>query len=167
MTDWKKNLDSRYISGEDLFYELHGFKKSMVVSISSFKDSETFDQKTQRNVTVTELKLQTLDGKPLYKGVILGKIGRGEVLEAEFGTRSLEDWIGKPFVMKAVADRRHGQVVRFAKYYPPKKDVFTEDKLAPASSAIISGKYKLDQVKVDYQITDEMFKKLEDLCKKN
>lgn len=165
MTDWKKNLDSRYISGEDLFLELNGFKKSMVVSISGFKDSEVYDQKAKENIIQTELKLQTADGKPLYKGTILNKTN-GKVLFEEFKTRNLEDWVGKLFVMKAVADRRHGQVVRFAKYYPPRKDVFTEEKLTPASTAIIAGTYKLEQVKKDYQITDEMFKKLEGLCQK-
>lgn len=165
MTDWKKNLDSRYISGEDLFLELNGFKKSMVVSISGFKDSEVYDQKQNCNIIQTELKLQDMNGKKLYKGTILNKTN-GKVLAEEFKTRIIEEWIGRPFVMKAVADRRHGQVVRFAKYYPPKKDKFTEDKLAPASAAIIAGKYKLEQVKVDYEITDEMFKKLEELCQK-
>lgn len=117
-TYWKKNLDSRYISGEDLQEEMHGLKKEMAVMIDRFEDSETFDQNNQKSVTKTGLWLKELNGRPVYKPVILNNTN-GDFLEKEFKTKYLEEWIGKPFVLYAKPDKRHGFVARFKKYYAP------------------------------------------------
>ena len=54
-THWKKNNDPRYISGEELKFELHGLKDNMVVQIVKFNDSETFDQANNSTVVKTGL----------------------------------------------------------------------------------------------------------------
>ena len=53
LTHWKKNNDSRYISGEDLKSELKGLKKEMAVVISKFEDAETFDQSANQKMIRT------------------------------------------------------------------------------------------------------------------
>ena len=116
-THWKKNNDSRYISGEDLHASLKGLKPEMIVQIVSFKDADTFDQKSQKDLTKTGLNLQELNGAYLYKPVILNNTN-AKFLIKEFGSEYIEDWFGKPFVIYAHQDRRHGYVARFKKYYP-------------------------------------------------
>lgn len=116
-THWKKNNDPRYISGEELKFELHGLKDNMVVQIVKFSDSETFDQANQSTVVKTGLFLADLNGIPLRKPVILNNTN-GKFLEKAFGSKFLEDWIGKPVVLYAATDKRHGYVARFKAYYP-------------------------------------------------
>jgi hypothetical protein len=117
-THFKKNLDSRYISGEDLQAELNGLKKEQVVVIDKFEDSETFDQNSQTKAVKTGFFLKTLDGKPVYKPVILNNTN-AKFCRKEFGSDYMEDWIGKPFVLYAQPDKRFNFVARFKKYYPP------------------------------------------------
>ncbi len=121
-TPWRKNLDPRYISGEDLLVGMNGLKKEMVVTIAKFTDVPTFNQKEQKDVTSTAIWLMDYETKKLiYKPVILN-VGRGKFLSKELGNGSLyiEDFSTDiPFVMFAQADSRHGHVVRFRKYYPP------------------------------------------------
>ncbi len=121
-TAWRKNLDPRYISGEDLITEMNGLKKEMIVTIAKFSDVPTFNQKEQKEVTSTAIWLIDFQTKKLiYKPVILN-VGRGKFLSKELGNGSLyiEDFsTDTPFTMFAQADPRHGQVVRFRKYYPP------------------------------------------------
>ena len=117
-THWKKNNDSRYISGEDLRSGLKGLKPEMHVIIDRFEDSKTFDQNTQTDVVKTGFWLKELNGTPVYKPVILNNTN-AKFCVKEFGSDYLEDWIGKPLTLYALADRRHGFVARFKKYIPP------------------------------------------------
>jgi len=119
-THWKKNNDSRYISGEDLKHGEslgHGLRPEMVVTITSFKDAEAFDQKEQEKIIKTGLLLAEYpSGKALHKPVLLN-VKNGEFLQKEFGSEFLEDWIGKPVTLFAMPDKRHGYVARFKKFF--------------------------------------------------
>jgi len=119
-THWKKNNDSRYISGEDLHSGLKGLKPEMVVEIVSFEDTETFDQNQNKQIVKTGLNLKEHQGGKVYKPVILNNTN-AKFLVKEFASEFMEDWIGKPIVLYAQADRRHGYVARFKKYYAPKQ----------------------------------------------
>jgi hypothetical protein len=118
LTHWKKNIDSKYVSGEDLVNSLKGLKPEMVVEITKFEDSETFDQQLQAKITKTGLFLKEVNGAHLYKPVILNKTN-AVFLTMNFNTAFMEHWVGKPVVLFAKADKRHGQVVRFRKYIAP------------------------------------------------
>lgn len=120
LTHWKKNNDSRYISGEDLQGELNGLKKEMVVVIDRFQDAETFDQTKNAKAVKTGFFLKTLDGKAVYKPVILNNTN-AKFCRQEFNSEYMEHWLNKPFVLYAMPDKRHGFVARFKKYYPPAK----------------------------------------------
>lgn len=120
LTHWKKNNDSRYISGEDLQGELNGLKKEMVVVIDRFQDAETFDQTKNAKSVKTGFYLKTLDGKAVYKPVILNNTN-AKFCRQEFNSEYMEHWLNKPFVLYAMPDKRHGFVARFKKYYPPAK----------------------------------------------
>lgn len=122
-TPWRKNIDPRYISGEDLLNGDtlgKGLRKEMVVCIEKQQDAPAFDQKLQQETTKTSLNLKDLStGKPVYKPVLLN-VTRAEFLTKESGgSIFMEDWYGIPFVMYAKPDKRHGHVVAFKKYYPP------------------------------------------------
>lgn len=117
-THWKKNLDPRYISGDDLKAGLNGLAPEMVVTISAGKDAPTFDQTKQAEVSKTALWLKDLSGKNIYKPVILN-VTNAKSLSKEFGSDFIEDWYNKPVVLYACPDRRFGHVARFKKYYPP------------------------------------------------
>lgn len=120
-THWKKNNDSRYISGEDLKAGLKGLKPEMVVVIDSFEDTETFDQNQNKQIVKTGLNLKEFNGAKIYKPVILNNTN-AKFLIKEFNSEYMEDWVGKPFVLYAQADRRHGYVARFKKYYAPQQN---------------------------------------------
>lgn len=122
-TPWRKNIDPRYISGEDLLNGLElgkGLRKEMVVCIIQQQDAPAFDQKLQAETTKTSLHLKDLEtGKTIYKPCLLN-VTRAEFLTKESGgSIYIEDWYGIPFVMYAKPDKRHGHVVAFKKYYPP------------------------------------------------
>jgi hypothetical protein len=124
-TPWRKNLDKRYISGEDLLNgELlgKGLKKEMVVTLAKFNDAPAFDQKLQKEVDKTAIWLKEYpSGKMLYKPVLLN-VENGEFLSKEIGNGTLyiDDFdFTKPVVLYARPDKRHGHVARFKKYYPP------------------------------------------------
>lgn len=121
-TLWRKNLDKRYISGEDLLNEIKGLKKEMVVTLSRWEDSPAFDQKLQKEVDKTAIWLKEYpSGKPLYKPALLN-VKNGEFLSKEIGNGSIyiDDFdMTKPVVLFAMPDSRHGHVARFKKYYPP------------------------------------------------
>lgn len=118
LTHWKKNNDSRYISGEDLQSELHGLRKEMVVVIERFEDAETFDQASNQKAIKTGFWLKELNGTKVYKPVILNNTN-ADFCRKEFNSDYMEHWIGKPFVLYAKPDKRHGYVARFKKYYAP------------------------------------------------
>lgn len=112
LTHWKKNVDSRYISGEDLLNGLKGLRKEMNVQIVSFKDSESYDQKANQKTIVTAISMVDVDtGQMLYKPMILNKTN-ARFLEKEFNSPYLENWLNKTFTIYAQPDRRHGHVVR-------------------------------------------------------
>lgn len=121
-TPWRKNLDPRYISGEDLLAGLKGLKPEMVVTLAKYNDAPTFDQKEQKEVDKTAIWLKEYpSGNLLYKPCILN-VTRGKFLSKEIGNDSLfiDDFDNtKPFVMYAKPDRRHGHVVAFKKYNAP------------------------------------------------
>lgn len=118
LTHWKKNNDSRYISGEDLKSGLHGLKPEMIVVIEKFEDAETFDQTKNTKVVKTGFFLKELNGKSVYKPVILNNTN-AKFCRQEFNSEYMEHWLNKPFVLYAMADKRHGFVARFKKYYAP------------------------------------------------
>lgn len=118
LTHWKKNNDSRYISGEDLKSSLKGLKPEMNVIIEKFDDTETFDQNNQQKITRTGFFLREIGGALLYKPVILNNTNAKFCIK-EFGSEFMEHWLGKPFTLFAMPDKRHGYVARFKKYYPP------------------------------------------------
>lgn len=124
-TPWRKNLDKRYISGEDLLMgeEMKkGLRKEMVVTLCKYEDSPAFDQKLQKEVDKTAIWLKEYpSGKMLYKPVLLN-VENGEFLSKEIGGNSsfIDDFdMTKPVVLYAKPDRRHGHVARFKKYYAP------------------------------------------------
>lgn len=117
-THWRKNNDKRYISGEDLKHGLEinkGLKPEMNVIIVGFEDSKTYDQNANVEVVKTGLFMQEINGNKLYKPVILNNTN-GAFLAKEFNSEFMEDWVNKPIVLYAQADRRHGFVARFRKY---------------------------------------------------
>ena len=123
-TPWKKNLDSRYISGEDLFLGSEmgkGLNKEMVVTLCGHNDAPAFDSKLQQEVDKTALWMINHEtGQKIYKPALLNH-ERGQFLSKEIGNNSLfvEDFDQtKPFVMYAKPDKRHGHVVAFKKHYP-------------------------------------------------
>ena len=118
-TSWHKNIDSNFISGEDLTEERKGLKKSMNVVVERFDDRETFDKNTQSSILKSALYLKEVDGKSLYKPVLLNKTN-AMFFDKLTKSDKLDDWIGVEVVLFAQADSRHGHVVRFRKA-PPKK----------------------------------------------
>lgn len=124
-TAFRKNLDKRYISGEDLQNgeELgKGLRKEMVVTLAKFNDAPAFDQKSQSEVNKTAIWMKEHpSGKLIYKPCLLN-VGRAEFLSKELANSSLfiDDCdVTKPFVLYAKPDRRHGFVVAFKKHYAP------------------------------------------------
>lgn len=153
-THWKKNLDSKFISGEDLKSELNGLKPEMAIVIEKFTDTETFDQNKQAKITVTGLFLKDLNGKALYKPVILNKTNAKFMIK-EFGSDFMEDWINKPITLYTVADSRHGFVVRFKKYQLPLL-IKNSENFNNCKKAIDSGNYTIDQIKTKYIVSKEV-----------
>lgn len=153
LTHWKKNNDSRYISGEDLRAELKGLKKEMNVVISKFEDSETFDMNSQKKLTRTGFWMAEYpSGKPLYKPVILNNTNANFCVK-EFGSEYMEHWLNKPLVLYALADKRHGYVARFKKYYAPQ--------ISDANALTILNKStKLDELKVNWELLTAVEKNL-------
>ena len=124
-TAFRKNLDKRYISGEDLANGIElgkGLDKEMVVTLAKFNDAPAFDQKEQKEIDKTAIWLTNhKTGKLIYKPCLLN-VTRSEFMAKELANNSLfiDDCDKtKPFVIYAKADRRHGFVVAFKKYYPP------------------------------------------------
>lgn len=122
LTHFRKNLDARYVSGEDLKYGEtlnHGLRPEMVVTISSFEDKETYAQDLKKNVLKTGLFLKEYpSGKAVYKPVILNNTN-AKFFANETGSPFMENWLNIPVVLWAMPDSRFGHVARFKKYYPP------------------------------------------------
>jgi len=159
MTHWKKNIDTRYISGEDLISGLKGLQKEMVVKLSSFQDGETFDQKKQTKETRTILFFSDSKDKALYKGVVLNATN-AKFFEKEMESTEMEDWSKKAVTMYAKQDNRHGHVVRFKRYEKPHLKEGTQ-----SWTAVLAHVQKGNdpaKAREKYQISDVLFKKLED-----
>jgi len=131
LTHWKKNNDSKYISGEDLKSGLRGLESEMAVVIEKFEDAETFDQNNQQKLIRTGFWLKKLTGESIYKPVILNNTN-AKFCVKEFGSEYMEHWIGKSLVLYAMPDKRFGFVARFKKYVQPNT---TSDKSAIATLA--------------------------------
>ncbi len=157
-THWKKNNDSRYISGEDLKGGLKGLKPEMLVTIEKFNDTDSFDQKSQQSITVTGLFLKEVGGSSLYKPTILNNTN-AKVLTNITGSAFMEDWLNKPVLMYAQADKRHGHVVRFRKYNPPVLIPDSENFKA-CKKAVESGSFTVAQIKLKYNVSPELEKLL-------
>lgn len=124
-TPWRKNLDKRYISGEDLLNGEamgKGLRPEMVVTLAKFGDVKAFDQGSQKEVDKTALWLKEYpSGKMLYKPALLN-VKAAEFLSKEIANGSLnidDSDFTKPFILFAMPDKRFGHVARFKKYYPP------------------------------------------------
>lgn len=109
---WKKNIDSKFIAGEDLQGSLKGLKPEMVVVIEKFGEDKTFDVNAKSDKVVTDLFLKEVGGASLYKPAVLNKTN-ARFFAAEFKSDNVWDWLNKPITMFAQPDRRHGYVVRF------------------------------------------------------
>lgn len=123
-TPFRKNLDKRYISGEDLKNGEQlgkGLKEEMVVTLAKFNDAPAFDQSTQKEVNKTAIWLKEFpSGKLIYKPCLLN-VTRSTFMSKELANNSLfiDDCdVEKPFVIYAKPDRRHGYVVAFKKHFP-------------------------------------------------
>ncbi len=126
-TPFRKNLDKRYISGEDLKNGKEmgkGLSPEMVVTLAKFNDAPAFDQKTQSEVNKTAIWMKEYpSGKLLYKPCLLN-VTRSTFLSKELANNSLfiDDCdTNKPFILYAKPDRRHGYVVAFKKFFKPNK----------------------------------------------
>lgn len=153
-TLWKKNLDSKYISGEDLQLGNKGLKPEMVVVIERFNDDKTFDKNKQADVTVSALYLKEVNGVSLYKPVILNKTN-AKFFVKECGSDYMEDWLNKPVTVYACKDSRHGFVVRFKSYVKPflLKD---SENFKNAKTALDKGTATIEKIKARYQLTVEV-----------
>lgn len=156
-THWKKNIDQNYISGEDLNSEIKGLKKEMLVEIFKQSDSESFDQKQNKKKTVTSIFLREIGGKELFKPTILNKTNAKFFIN-EFGSEYMEDWIGKPCLIFAQPDIRHGHVVRFKHYEAPEL-IIDSDIFKKAKAAIEKG-FPLSDMKKRFKISKEVEAKL-------
>lgn len=152
-THWRKNLDSKYISGEDLQSNLNGLKAEMIVTIDNFNDDKTFDKNKAADVQVSALYLKEVGGKNLYKPAILNKTN-ARFFKKETGSDFMEDWIGIPVVMYAQKDSRHGYVVRFKSYVKPTL-VKDSENFNKAKQAMANG-YTIEQIKQRYNVSTDV-----------
>lgn len=158
-THWKKNLDTRYIAGEDLKSGLNGLSPEMIVYIDRHNDGETFDQNTQTKKAATILYLkESATNKPLYKPVVLNTTNAKFFIK-ETGSEFVEDWVGRPVIMYAQKDSRHGHVVRFKKYIKPTLYKDTPDFLK-CYNAIHKNNYTMDQIRTRYEVSSDVEKLL-------
>lgn len=157
-THWKKNLDSHYISGEDLMSGLKGLKPEMIVQIERFNDDKTFDKNKAADVTVSALYLKEVNGAALYKPVILNKTN-ARFFSKETSSDFIEDWIGRPVVMFAQKDSRHGYVVRFKTYVLPELKSGTPN-FDKCKTALKSGGFTIADIKLKYRVSPEIEKLL-------
>jgi len=154
MTNIKKFIDTRYISGEDLLDGYNGLKPEMVVYIDKIEEVETFDQSANKKTKSGGVFLKELNGTPVYKPCIINKTN-GRFLIKEFGSVEYEDYYGKPFIMFAQKDSRHGHVVRFKRYTMPVLMANTKD-FDNCYKAIHTSGYTMDQIRKKYQVTPEV-----------
>lgn len=159
-THWKKNVDSRYISGEDLLNGEaigKGLRPEMVVKITKHSDADAFDQGTKSSVKKTALELFDMkENRKVYKPLLLNKT-LVDFFRIEFESEFIEDWFEKPFVLFAKPDSRHGHVARVRKHKVTKPKIADLDK---AKAAIQEGKITAEQIMQKYDVTPEQEKEL-------
>lgn len=153
-TLWKKNLDSKYISGEDLQLSNKGLKPEMIVTIERFNDDKTFDKQKNSDVIVSALYLKEVNGAALYKPVILNRTN-AKFFVKETGSDFMEDWLNKPVIVYAQKDSRHGFVVRFKSYVKPNL-VKDSEMFKQAKIALEKGTATMDKIKSRYQVSTEV-----------
>jgi hypothetical protein len=153
-TLWKKNLDSKYISGEDLQLSNKGLKPEMVVTIERFNDDKTFDKQKNSDVIVSALYLKEFNGAALYKPVVLNRTN-AKFFVKETGSDFMEDWLNKPVIVYAQKDSRHGFVVRFKSYVKPNL-VKDSEMFKQAKIALEKGTATMDKIKSRYQVSTEV-----------
>jgi len=153
-TLWKKNLDSKYISGEDLQLSNKGLKPEMVVTIEHFNDDKTFDKQKNSDVIVSALYLKEVNGATLYKPVVLNRTN-AKFFVKETGSDFMEDWLNKPVIVYAQKDSRHGFVVRFKSYVKPNL-VKDSEMFKQAKIALEKGTATMDKIKSRYQVSTEV-----------
>ena len=154
MTHWKKNLDSKFISGEDLMSGLNGLKQEMIVTLTDQKDDKTFDKNKASDVVVTSLYFKDQTGKPIYKPAILNKTN-AKFFEKETGTPEMESWYGRTVIMFAQKDSRHGHVVRFKSYIKPTLVLGSED-FNKCKTAMEKNGFTIEQIKTKYQVSADV-----------
>jgi hypothetical protein len=153
-TLWKKNLDSKYISGEDLQLSNKGLKPEMIVTIERFNDDKTFDKQKNSDVIVSALYLKEVNGAALYKPVVLNRTN-AKFFVKETGSDFMEDWLNKPVIVYAQKDSRHGFVVRFKSYVKPNL-VKDSEMFKQAKIALEKGTATMDKIKSRYQVSTEV-----------
>ena len=153
-TLWKKNLDSKYISGEDLQLSNKGLKPEMVVTIERFNDDKTFDKQKNSDVIISALYLKEVNGAALYKPVVLNRTN-AKFFVKETGSDFMEDWLNKPVIVYAQKDSRHGFVVRFKSYFKPNL-VKDSEMFKQAKIALEKGTATMDKIKSRYQVSTEV-----------
>jgi hypothetical protein len=153
-TMWKKNLDSKFISGDDLQQSLNGLSPEMPVILVKFNDEETFDQNKQSKIVRTGLIFKTIDGKEVYKPAILNKTN-AKFFAKEFGSDFMEDWIGKVAIMYAQKDSRHGYVVRYKTYVKPSL-ILDSENFKNCKAAFVKDAKNLEVIKRKYNVTPEV-----------
>ena len=153
-TLWTKNLDSKYISGEDLQLSNKGLKPEMVVTIERFNDDKTFDKQKNSDVIISALYLKEVNGAALYKPVVLNRTN-AKFFVKETGSDFMEDWLNKPVIVYAQKDSRHGFVVRFKSYVKPNL-VKDSEMFKQAKIALEKGTATMDKIKSRYQVSTEV-----------
>lgn len=148
---WRKNLDGRYISGEDMQSKFHELRPEMIVILDKIEDAETFDQNKNAKVVKTGIWLKELNGTAVYKPAILNKTN-AKFFDKEFGTEDMDLWIGKTVTMFAQKDSRHGYVVRFKKYVLPVLQKDTEQFKNCYNAIHVSG-FTIDKIRTKYQVS--------------
>jgi len=155
-THWKKNVDTRYISGEDLQNGTaiaKGLQSEMLVEITGQSDAEAYDQGKQEKIIRTALVLRDLKTKQrIYKPILLNKT-LALFFAGEFKSDFLEDWFAKPFILFANADKRHGFVVAARKYVVQKKPLHP-DNMELLKTKMAAKETTMDVVEKFYNLTE-------------
>lgn len=155
LTHWKKNLDSNFISGEDLKAQLNGLKPEMIVCVERFLDQETFDQNKNQKKVLTGLWLKEVaTGKTLYKPVALNKTNAKFFIK-ETGSDFVDHWVGHPVILYAQQDNRHGHVVRFKKYSRAVMAIGDKN-FVNCRAVYLADPAKLTAIKTKYEISPEV-----------
>lgn len=166
-THWKKNVDSRYISGEDLQNGQiigKGLLPEMVVEITNHTDADAYDQSSKESVKKTALYLIDVKAKKaLYKPLLLNKT-LVDFFRREFNSDFIEDWFNKPFTLFAQQDKRHGYVAR-ARRYVAVKPAFDESRMDAAITNIKAGTITVEAIQKAATLTPDQLNRLNEAAK--